>query len=190
VSAHRVVRSPAPIAFLPSPLNRGCPRNRRCGMQQERRHPDHRAGFRHEVSNGTHGPAHAPSIIGRSPDGDRFHESGMSLDDRERGVVDSGRSEVRPGRGIRERRGGRKSHRDRTGCRARREREPGVGVSRRSSVSFRAGKLLFASLARGRPFQGFGFRCLGMQVERIERGPVGAGREHGRDRQRQRRVLR
>jgi len=184
-----VVRSRAPIVFLPSPLNRGCPRNRRCGMQQERRHPDHRAGFRHEVSNGTHGPAHAPSIIGRSPDGNRFHESGMSVDDRERGVVDSGRSDVRPGRGIRERRGGGKSRRDRTGCRPRRERKPAVGFSRRSAVPFRAEKLLFANAARGRSLQGFGYRCLGMPVGCIERGTVGARREHGHDGQRQRRVL-
>ena len=64
----------------------------------------------------------------------------------------------------------------------RRKRQPRGGFSRRRPVPLRASQFVFASPARRRSFQSFRLRCVGMQMECVERGHVGASRELRADR--------
>lgn len=157
-------------------------------MHAQRRQRDHRAGSRSEVSKPLCRPAHIGVVVCVSPDCDRLHQSRVFVDDQERGLVDTGPSDLRPGPGIGERRRVGESSGARTVHISCPQRQPCDRYSGARPVPLRAGQFLVANPAAGRSFPGCRVRDRRVQVACIEWGPVASRRELRGDRQRQRGV--
>jgi hypothetical protein len=157
-------------------------------MHPQRRQRDHRAGSRNEVSQRLCRPAHIGVVVCVSPDCDRLHQSRVFVDDQERGLVDTGPSDLRPGPGIGERRRVGESSGARTVDSSRPQRQPCDRYSGARPVPLRARQFLVANPAAGRSFRSCRVRDRRVPVACIERGPVASRRELRGDRQRQRGV--